>query len=422
MTTPAKQPQITASSSVTLNNTEETQENLMRNAFKNLFETEGKNYIKSLLYPEQLNLNYDIGINSEHRKNINEMDRVPDVVKLLREFSGKPEEFSSWRKSVERILDTYQDCLGTPKYYAILNVVRNKVIGEADIALEAYNTPLNWDCISRCLTLHFADKRDITTLEYQMNSLMQGNKSIQEYYQEVYTCLSLILNKIGCMNIEAAAMRLLTQTYRDKALDTFIRGLKGDLPRLLGIREPTDLPQALHLCLKLENQNYRTSHAIHAVKPHYFKNTIPPPLPPKRNSNNQFNSNIQTNRNFNNARVFQTQPNFNQRPKTFFRQNSNQFYRPNQNYFNNQNQFVRNEPKPEPMDVDESIQTRNVNYMNRPPIKRNYSHIQSKQVGSNQNKMQRNFHLKTYSNKSETNQSEEQNKKYENNVNVDFLG
>lgn len=37
----------------------------------------------------------------------------------------------------------------------------------------------------------------------------------------------------------------------DKALDTSIRGLKSDLLRLLGIRELTDLSQALHLCLKL---------------------------------------------------------------------------------------------------------------------------------------------------------------------------
>lgn len=63
------------------------------------------------------------------------------------------------------------------------------------------------------------------------------------------------------MDIGREPISLLTQTYRDKALDTFVRGLNGDLPRLLGIREPTDLPQALHLCLKLENQNYRSEYA-----------------------------------------------------------------------------------------------------------------------------------------------------------------
>jgi len=48
-----------------------------------------------------------------------------------------------------------------------------------------------------------------------------------------------------------------TKMYRDKALDTFIRGIPVDLPRLLAIKEPADLPLALQYCLKLENQTYR---------------------------------------------------------------------------------------------------------------------------------------------------------------------
>lgn len=49
------------------------------------------------------------------------------------------------------------------------------------------------------------------------------------------------------MDISRESATLLTQIYRDKALDTFLRGLNGDLPKLLGILEPSDLSQALHL-------------------------------------------------------------------------------------------------------------------------------------------------------------------------------
>ncbi|GBP10271.1 Retrovirus-related Gag polyprotein from transposon HMS-Beagle [Eumeta japonica] len=141
----------------------------------------------------------------------------------------------------------------------VRNATQN--LGSADAALESYNTPLNWIAISRCLTMHYADKRDLSTLEYQMTCLIQGKKTIQEFYGEVYSHLTLILNKIACMEINEEAMQVLTNTYRDKALDTFIRGLSGDLSRLLGMKEPADLPEALHLCIKLENQNYRAVHA-----------------------------------------------------------------------------------------------------------------------------------------------------------------
>lgn len=103
---------------------------------------------------------------------------------------------------------------------------------------------MNWKAISKCLTLHYADKRDIRTLEYQIISLVQGNLTVQELYGQVYNQLSLILKKIGCMDLPDESLKLFTQSYRDKALYTFVRGLNGDLSRLLGMKEPADLSQA----------------------------------------------------------------------------------------------------------------------------------------------------------------------------------
>jgi len=53
------------------------------------------------------------------------------------------------------------------------------------------------------------------------------------------------------------AEQIITKMYRD----TFVRGLQGDLSRLMRMKEPTDLPSALHLCLKLENQHFSSNHA-----------------------------------------------------------------------------------------------------------------------------------------------------------------
>lgn len=60
-------------------------------------------------------------IDEQHLGNLGDLDKLPDVVKCLREFSGKPGEFNSWKKSMERILNFK----GTPKYYGILNIIRN---------------------------------------------------------------------------------------------------------------------------------------------------------------------------------------------------------------------------------------------------------------------------------------------------------
>lgn len=222
------------------------------------------------------------GINPEYQHNLQDLDKVPDIVRSLHDFSGDPAEFGSWKKSVDRILETYAHTVGTAKYFGILHTIRNKIKGIADIAPGSYNVPLNCAAISKCLTLHYADKRDISTLEYQMTTIFQKpNQTVEEFQQVVYRHLSLILNKISCMELGRESELVMTKLYRDKALDTFIRGLRGDLPRLLGIKEPTDLPSALHLCLKLENQTYRINHASDKIQQNTFRSTPqgPPPRP-----------------------------------------------------------------------------------------------------------------------------------------------
>lgn len=363
---------------------------LVKNAVTQMLQTDGQSIIQSILNNGTNQNIRDQTIDERYRDNMNEMDKIPDVVRSLREFSGNASEFTSWKKSVERILRIYEPSKGTPRYFGILNVIRNKIIGKADIALESYNTPLDWTAISRCLTTHYADKRDIGTLEYQMTCLIQGRLTINEFYQKVYSHLSLILNKIGCMEVGEEAIHLLTENYRAKALDTFVRGLSGDLPRLLGIREPKSLPEALHLCLKLENQNFRANHANNQFPRQQFQQQNFFPNPNRQPPQTKFHPELA----------------FIPKPNQIFNPYGQQRYPQNpvnqQHGFHNQNPFNQppNNPPPrppkppQPMDVDVSLRTNAINYANRPnpkfTVKRpsNFSNKNDLQP-----KVQRNFHV-----------------------------
>lgn len=351
----------------------------------------------------------DQEIFDEQRGNLADLERVPDIVKSLREFSGNSSEFSSWRKSVDRILKLYEPQRGTAKYFAILNVVRNKIVGNACSALESYNTPLNWEAISKCLTMHYADRRDLGTLEYQMSSMVQGQKNINEYYQSVYTHLSLLLNNIACMDIGQEALQVLTKTYREKALDTFVRGLNGNLPDLLGVANPKSLPEALQICLKMQNQNFRSN---------YAQKKFPPIIPPRRLDDRANPQHMAT-------KQGQFYPQLAHIPK--IPQNAQQTIQytappyayiprqqqhPQQSYplhysYPQQPQYQQYPPprpmgpkplqRPEPMDVDQSIRSRAVNYMNKPQFNQHLGKGQTSDPPQypGPKKLQRNFHIGT---------------------------
>lgn len=136
--------------------------------------------------------------------NVSEPEKIPDIVKTLREFSGKPGEFNSWRKAWK---GHYPCTLST----------------EADAVPEAYRTTLDWSAIRKCLVLHYSDKRDISTVEYQMSILTQRHLTVAELYRRVFQYLSLILDKIDCLEAGEESLRIFTKTYREKALDNFVR-------------------------------------------------------------------------------------------------------------------------------------------------------------------------------------------------------
>ncbi|GBO99947.1 Retrovirus-related Gag polyprotein from transposon HMS-Beagle [Eumeta japonica] len=71
-------------------------------SLRQLFLTEGRTLISNVINPTQEFANLpDQIIDERYNNNLEDLEKVPDIIKSLREFSGKHTEFSSWRKSIE---------------------------------------------------------------------------------------------------------------------------------------------------------------------------------------------------------------------------------------------------------------------------------------------------------------------------------
>lgn len=279
----------------------------------------------------------------QNAEDLKEISRLPDCVKELQPFDGNPTQYLSWVHSVENILRDYNIMRDRPIYRAILQSIRQKIRGNADSALISYNIfDDEWAAIKKCLSLHYADKRDLRTLEYQLGNLSQRNRTIDEFYANVNHQFSLIVNKIKTEDYSTDTVTVLIETYRNRALDVFIRGLNGDLSKMLIIQKPMTLPEAYASCLEIQNLNYRNL-TVH-----------------DRNSTNSITAPI--NQIFARTNVSQND----------HRRNPNQMALPQKNQaYNIQHRNIRAPPRPtqakpaEQMDIDPSI-SRQVNYINRP--------------------------------------------------------
>lgn len=311
-------------------------------------------------------------------EDLKSISRIPDSVKELRTFDGNPLQYVSWIHAVEMVLKDFEIVKNKPIYRTIMQSIRQKVVDKADAALVSYNIfDADWTEVKRILSLHYADKRDVQTLEHQLNQLSQGSSKVDEFYSTVNQQLSLIINKLKTESYSEETVNALIATHRNRALDIFIRGLSPELSRMVIIQRPRTLPEAYSACLELQNLTMR--------------NNILHTKPPLRNNDHRFSqlrgaAPPRPERPYNNSHPPNNSGNY-----SWQRGNNN-------NHHGNYNPNYRPVPyprapqiKPEPMEVDRSMQTKKVDYMNRPKQgeKRSGSEI------FNREKQQRLYHLNT---------------------------
>lgn len=288
----------------------------------------------------------------ETEEDLKSICRLPDSVRELRTFDGNPLQYVSWVHSVEMILKDFEIVRNKPIYRSIMQSIRQKVIGKADAALVSYNIFDNdWKDVKKILSLHYADKRDVQTLEHQLNQLSQGSSKLDEFYSTVNHQLSLIINKLKTESYGEETINALVTTHRNRALDIFIRGLNPELSKMVIIQRPRTLPEAYSACLELQNLTMRNNILHTKFQPKMFaqapaqQHAAIPPRPPRPH--------------FNNNQVSNPRNNWQQKSNNYRLSNIDSRFKPVP--------YPRSHHlRPEPMDVDRTVQTRKVDYMNRP--------------------------------------------------------
>lgn len=134
--------------------------------------------------------------------------KIPDPIKNLHEYSGDRTSLYRWITTVDNILETYQTVSHTAIYRVWGQIIRNKIVGDADKALVARNVG-NWDDIKDTLIEYFGDRRDIATITQQIPYLRQDNKSLEDYYHYTNQLIADINQKISLDPV-----RIITVMYK----------------------------------------------------------------------------------------------------------------------------------------------------------------------------------------------------------------
>ena len=331
--------------------------------------------------------NIEINWNDEFQRG-----RLPDLIKRIPTFSGNSKILSNWIDTVEKVLKHFRHLTNTESYDLWLQDVRNKIIDEAGDLLASCGTPLNWPSIKAQLLIFYGDKRELSTLLQKLFSVKQARNTVNEFHAEILDCFTGISSQIQ-MSTEWKSPSELIKFVDKICLEKFVDGLEEPYSSHVGLLQPTNLNQAFQYAMEKANKvarrtgDYSISNRSNQMKP--INSFRPPPIPtrtfipkpqiPQRNFTNVYHQPfykpiypVQNPNTF--VQRYNPNPFTQKQHPNPFTQN-HQFnqpipprnpqlpYRPNQPFHQNKPQF---HSKPEPMDVDKSIRSNRMNYMNRP--------------------------------------------------------
>lgn len=317
--------------------------------------------------------------------------KIPSIIKDLPEFNGNARDLSTWILDVEDCLELFHDFRDSYEYHLVMKTVRRKIKNEANDILISNNTPNDWNEIKEVLRLYYSDKRDLMTLDNQLkNMVRRQQETIETYYSRVREMITLISSAVSTDETWKGHEAALIKLYNMMALDTFIRGLGEPLSLFCKNYKPKSLASAYHYCVEFLNLNARNapfkSHSLAPVPAPRGNIPVPPPKPVPTNRHPQHapppppRNNYQPHpTHFQQPYPIQThyQPPShthvqNKQPYSFQNQHQTPFRTNPQstpNVFAPNRTFYPQQPKPEPMEVDKSVQSRMLNYGNRPNFK-----------------------------------------------------
>lgn len=321
--------------------------------------------------------------------------QTPQILRILPPFDGNPIKLHSFIRSIDDLMPEIDRVRGTPAYTVWLLAIRSKIIEDADSVLEFYGTGTDWDEIKTNLITHYSDKRDEVTLTKDLFKLKQKNKEIEEFYKEIQFALSLMVNQLNLNEPNLVVKNAKNQFYQDMGLKVFLAGLNEPIGQIIRAQCPTSLKDALRRCLEERNFHYdkpkSTPPPMSQRRQFQYHNSYQPPrhtnpfmpnsfkpnqfqfIPPV-SYNNQPHRSFQPSQNIPPQRTPPSAPsNPFLRAQRHFQPNIprspapvqfNNFNRPSSHQ--NSNSFANNLPRPIPMEVDPSLRSRQVNYINRP--------------------------------------------------------
>lgn len=210
---------------------------------------------------------------------MSEIKLIPnELYKILPCFDGNKRHLNLFLRKCEYIIDKFKSSELQQEY--LMHVVTSRLTGDAAALISERVDIQTWAEFKELLEIHFGDPRSEECLAIELETLkIKNNESHTDFCARIQSVKSVLLSKVN--QIDDKNLRVSkTAIYNNTALQVFLYNLPENMVRVVRLKKPQTLEQALSLVLEEINfyEQYHMRGKMLNPKPQP-SGTMPPQQP-----------------------------------------------------------------------------------------------------------------------------------------------
>lgn len=212
------------------------------------------------------------------------IQRIPgDIAKLIPLFDGDKLQLNLFLKKCEYVISQYSG--EDPDYNLyVFHVLTSRLLGKAAALVGERDDIGTWQDLKDLLIQHFGDPRSENCIALELeNSKIKFGESYLDFANRIQTIRSALIAKVMQIEGDENLRNAKKTIYTNLSLQVFIYNLNPELVRLIRLKDPKTLEDALGLVL--EETNFKT---VYDAKRNHSNQPKNNPFMPNKAQNNPF--------------------------------------------------------------------------------------------------------------------------------------
>lgn len=258
-----------------------------------------------------------------------------EMIRLIPLYSGDKRQLSLFLRKCEYVISRYRGTEEQNIY--VLHAITSRLTDNAAALLSEREDVTNWSALKELLQQHFGDPRSEECISIELeSSKIKSGESYLDFCCRVQNIRSLLISKVNLMG-DTELKRAKIAIYNNMALNVFLYNLPENMVRVVRLKTPSTLEDALSVVL--EEVNFHEQYSMRnrtqnnssvpktSIMPNQgfkFGNSAPITSPPQTNLKTYMPYNSGTQQKFSfgipqNTQSFRPQQNFGYKPQLGYR-------------------------------------------------------------------------------------------------------